>query len=471
MNPLDLFPHEKAAAVEEAVRKAKATGIHPDLESDDAGERAIAGLSIASSGLATFGPSIASSILEMTMGDQAPRWKSEGYSGAKSLLDVVTAEKESIPKTKLLGLLPITERPKVTTPEFAAAFDELKKIGPVVDSFIDKHNLAKKGVTIDFHSGSFSSSPEYFRGAKRLNIPEVSKAGVLHELGHAADYTTRTGKIRSYLEPALKTGVLTALPIAYIAGDRIAEMIPGTVDDKAIRFMQDHSPAIMGATLGATTLYPEAKASISAIKHVAQTEGRPAAKALAKQLLPSFASYLFTAIPVMVGMSLARKYMRENRKENEGLQKKSGFAGHVVKDLLAYGKDLVDDVGHIASEIGHGSKKLITEPGTARKIISAAKETGQSPEFIAGALTAAVPATLGSLYLYGTPGGELIKERIPKGLERAYIQEAAPGSITGRASEEWRKQNPLRFAGIVGLGAALSGGIMAKFWSDLLKVV
>ena len=41
---------------------------------------------------------------------------------------------------------------------------------------------------------------------------------------------------------------------AMIAGDRIKEMIPGTIDDRAIEFMQNHAPEIMGATLAATQL-------------------------------------------------------------------------------------------------------------------------------------------------------------------------------------------------------------------------
>jgi hypothetical protein len=307
----------------------------------------------------------------------------------------------------------------------------------------------------------------------------VGKVLALHELGHAADYASRFGKFRSIAEPVLKRGALIALPIALAAGDRIKEMIPGTIDDKVISFMQDHAPEIMGATLAATSLIPEASASIRAVKHLREMElvgKQPAgtAMAAAKKLLPFWGTYLLGAIPAVVGMSLARKYMRAARAE------KAELAGDVeaklrelektgsMETLISHGKDFA----HVAAEIGRGASNLIFNKGTVRQIGRAAKETGQSPEFIWGALSAALPATMGALYMYGTPGGEQIRNRLdPKprdiilGHRKKQILHAA------NKDEEWRVANPLKFAGLVAMGAALSGGVMTKFFHDMMRVL
>src|SRR5690606_41685263 len=77
------------------------------------------------------------------------------------------------------------------------------------------------------------------RRGERLSLHDalpisIDKEKVLHELGHAADFTgSRLGKIRGWAGPAISRGVSVALPIALVAGDRIKEMMPGTIDDKA----------------------------------------------------------------------------------------------------------------------------------------------------------------------------------------------------------------------------------------------
>jgi len=508
VDPLHFFAHEKVAedsAPSSAVEEDMGDYTIPQTLSRsalDPGERALAGVASVSGSLATsLVPFV--SRLALTYDDKkiwslaegAQPWKgqpviqdarsiAEGLDPTKGRMGVET-------KGRVLGLFDVKGRERTFpmvpgTPERIAwekrYIGKLREVQPVVDSFIDKHNLANKGVRVNVQSGPLSGrgGGSFNRATKQVFLPNVGKELALHELGHAADYTGRFGKLRRFAEPALKRSVLVALPIALAAGDRLKEMIPGTADDKAISFMQDYAPEIMGATIAATTLFPEAKASILAVKHLKELERagkQPAGTTLRaiKKLAPLWGTYLVGAIPAIVGMSLARKYMRSARKDKgehnedmerhiEEIEKKAGLG----KDLFETGKDLL----HITRQIGKGTKNLITDKGTIRHIGRAAKETGQSPEFILGALSSAVPAAMGALYMYGTPGGELIRNRLDPHSQKTLLGHGSrevPG-IANR-DEEWRKENPLRFAGLVAVGAALSGGIMTKFLHDLTKVL
>lgn len=352
-----------------------------------------------------------------------------------------------------------------------APVNRLMEIQEVVDSFIAKHKLPEKGVRINVQSGPLSGAT-YDVSNKRVTIPRLSKEVALHELGHAADYTgSRLGRIRAIADPILYKATAIALPTALIAGDRLKEIIPGTVDDKAIAFMQDHAPEIMGATLAATSLFPEAKASFLAVKHIKETQGPKAAKAAFKKLAPFWGTYALSAIPAVVGMALARKYMREAREEKEEVksQVRGNLAELEKQGSIASG---LADIGHVAKQIGHSTKKILTEKGTVRKIMHGAKEVGSSPEFIHGALAASVPAGLGALYMYGTHGGQELRDRLGK--ERTSLAlKHGPGEkmFTAKSDESWKERHPLRFAGLVAAGAALSGGILAKFTDDLVKVL
>jgi hypothetical protein len=507
-DPLHFFAHEKVAedsAPSSAMEDAEEDYTIPQTLSRsalDPGERALAGVASVSGSLATsLVPFVTRLALTYddkkvwSLGEGAASWKGQPViQNAKSIaegLDPNAGRGAVNTKGKVLGLFDVKGRerkfPMVPGSPARLAWEKryigkLQEIQPVVDSFIDKHNLTKKGVRINIQSGPLSGrgGGSFNMANKQVYLPNVGKELALHELGHAADYTGRFGKLRRFAEPVLKRSVMVALPVALAAGDRIKEMIPGTVDDKAISFMQDHAPEIMGATIAATTLFPEAKASILAVKHLKELElagKQPKGTALraVKKLAPFWGTYLVGAIPAIVGMSLARKYMREARKDKashneemekhiEEIEKKAGIG----KDLFESGKDLI----HVTRQIGRGTKNLIRDPDTIRHIGRAAKETGQSPEFVLGALSSAVPAAMGALYMYGTPGGELIRNRLDPHAQKTLLGHGSrevPG-IAGK-DEEWRKDNPLRFAGLVAVGAALSGGIMTKFLHDLTKVL
>jgi len=493
-DPLSWFVNEKVAADPEPqplLEDDYKIPHRPSLSAFDPGERAMAGITSVSSSLATaiipmVGRALSVGILERKDPEtKIPRhlgWNATPLEDASSIRESLSQPLKSRGGTaRPLGLFDIEGRPRpYPGPNFQA---KIMEIQPVVDSFIDKHNLKEKGVTLNIRKGPLSSRAGggFSLANKRVTLPSVGKELALHELGHAADYTKGLGKVRRFTDPILKKSVLTALPIAMVAGDRIKEMIPGTVDDKAISFMQDHAPEIMAATLTATTLIPEAKASILAVKHLREMERagqQPAGTAMkaAKRLAPFWGTYLLGAIPAVVGMSLARKYMREARAEKEeahedlrkSIEEGLGSLEKTSGDLVSGIKDLA----HVSKQIGRGVYDLATHKGTLGRIGRAAKETGTSPEFVWGAMNAALPATMGALYMYGTEGGSHIRSRLEPGSQEKMLEHSSK-NILGAANmdEAWREKHPLRFAGMVAAGAALSGGIMSKFIHDLMRVL
>ncbi len=322
---------------------------------------------------------------------------------------------------------------------------------------------------MNFRGGVISSGfgPHYSTADKKVFLPRVSKEIALHELGHAADYTSsRLGRVRAVAEPILRNAALTVVPLALLAGDEIAKAIPGTIDDKAIKFMQDHAPSIVGATLAATTLFPEAKASFLAIKHLHETEGAASAIAAAKKLIPAWGTYALAVIPPIVGMALARRYLQHAREHNEKIDKSAGVIGEAVGGVLDEMKEIGSDIGHVGRQIGHGFGQLVKEPGMVGRLATAAKEVGTSPHFVMGALVSAIPATAGALYLYTTESGKIIRDQVDKTYPGGrQVMKNRP------KDEEWRERNPGLFAGLVGMGTALSAGVLSKLINDAKEVL
>lgn len=494
-DPMDMFVHEKTALA----GAPNTAGVGDDYKipqklsrsAFDPGERALAAVASVSGSLSTIAvPVVGRMIIAPVMKRDSVSWKRvPPLQNAESIAHALSGPQGGITKGRILGLLDVKGRTRtipsgvIEREKFGRKYvGKLFEMQPVVDSFIDKHNLAKKGVRINIQHGPLSmlGGGGFSKATKQVYLPMMGKAVALHELGHAADYTKGFGKIRRLIDPVLSRSVIMALPIALAAGDRIKEMIPGTIDDKAIAFMQDNAPEIMGATLAATTLIPEAKASFLAVKHLKELEAAGKQKPgtalkAAKKLIPFWGTYLLGAIPAIVGMSLARKYMRAARSEKaelesgierqiKDLEKSAGLIG----DWVSHGKDL----GYVAKQIGIETVGLLKNKNTIGRIGEAAKEIGQSPEFIWGAISSAIPATMGALYMYGTPGGELVRDRLEprsRDIMLGHTKRKVPG-ISSK-DEQWRKENPLRFAGLVALGAAMAGGITSKFMHDMMKVL
>jgi hypothetical protein len=162
-------------------------------------------------------------------------------------------------------------------------------------------------------------------------------------------------------------------------------------------------------------------------------------------------------IPPLVGVALARRYMRQARAQNE----KTAGLTDMIRGTIETVRDMGLDVAHVGRQLGRGALELIRDPEVGRRIGEAAKEVGTSPSFVMGALTSAIPATAGALYMYGTRPGKILRQQVGK-------VKGAGGASDG---DQWRERHPAVFAGLVGLGTALSTGILTKFLSDLKDVL
>lgn len=537
-DPLSYFLDEKTAAAsapdfsQEEIKQRPFTR-NPDPESMDPGERAAVGILAAGGGAIGTAATTVLNQLMLSAAEggavditkfERPWHQATGWPQGKlmGLFDVKTRKPiipaAAIAEEKNLQRYIDKEWPKVLQAEergdkkfvknfysnvqkqvkhpvnkaIWAADNELEAIDKTVNHFMSKHRLSEKGVSVHLKQGplNWMFGPRYETITKRVYLPMVSKEVALHELGHAADYTAgRVGRARKVIEPLIGKGVRFALPAALIAGDQIAEALPGTIDDKAIKFMQDNAPAIMGATIAATTLYPEAKASLLALRHIKQTEGRAAAMKSFKRLAPAFGTYVLGAIPAVVGMALARKYMREARGEKaltqdlisnkmSELEKEGGVVDIVtgipdmVRSAVRFGRSSTRDIVHIGRQVGEQTGQIISDRKVLQSLSNAAKEVGTSPEFVHGAFSSALPAATAALYLYGTQSGKMIRERTsPEDREESYSGSSKGVPFARRKNESWREAHPARFAGLVALGAAMSAGIMTKLYSDLARVL
>jgi len=456
-DPLSFFASEKTAS-DDRPKKL------------DPGERALAGMAAASTFAMKAVPEIGSFGLGYLAEKGSVSSRQLPQLRGLTTLDPKKINIPSVDKSRFMGLFNVSTRDK--TPEgLAEATAKLDDIHGVVDSFFKKNNLAEKGVRIDIRNGPLSSSSgnQYDILNKRVRLTDVSKEIALHELGHAADFTgSRFARMRGLASGALLNIASTAVPIALVAGDEISKAIPGTVDDKAIRFMQEYAPEIAGATLAATQLYPEAKASFLALKHIKEVEGSLAAKEALKKLLPAWGTYALAAIPPIVGMALARKYWREAHEHNAS-HSKTASVGDLVSGFAESIANAAHDIGHVGSQIAHGVQGILSRPGAGARFLSAAKEVGSSPQFVYGAMSSAIPAAAGAMYLYGTPQGKVMRNRMG-GLGEKSSQ--VYSRLEHKPQDEtWREQNPAAFAGIVGLGTALSAGVLSKLFHDLTEVL
>lgn len=489
MSVLDLFPTEKVAAEDQAIGKTTARSleerskkaIKPDRESLDPGERALAGI-LAGQAVAKIPRIIGGLGMAGASLSEAKSWVFQPMIDQKTIKEMMSSG-GAPGKTKILNLFEVTTRPDATllkteaqarirAERMSELTKEMKKIQPVVDSFIKKHKLVEKGVRMDFQRSLLSMAPFYDPLTKRVALPVVSAPIALHELGHAADYARPGGAARRVAGSIGNRAAMIALPTALIAGDKIKEMIPGSIDDKAIGFLQDHAPAIGAATLAATSFIPEVKATKFALEHIKEVQGGKAARAAAKKLLPALGTYLLSYVPVVAGLSFAKKYMNEKREQDAAIEKTSGFGGTFFRHLSEAIQDTGAGLRHAANQVDDQAQRLLRDPDMGKRLLHAAKATGSDPTFIAGAVNTAIPATLGALYFYGTPAGREIRDRMGKEYTGRVIPETHHGGpLAQNTREAWRENHPLRFAGLVGLGSALSGGIISKLLTDIRRAI
>lgn len=220
-------------------------------------------------------------------------------------------------------------------------------------------------------------------------------------------------------------------------GDQIKEKIPGSVDDKVIDFLQENPVATGLAGYGLATLYPEARASYSALKHVLKHRGKAEMmKDLKRTLGPAYGTYLAGALPVAAGYGLAKKY-KSSLKEKEKKKAKKGqekAAAITPEDIKA---------------------------------------------FAAGAAVAGIPTGLAAYYQHGTKGGRTIndidEERIRRNVSSRLGQGlGAKAYARAKKTNEFMERHPVGAAvatgGAIGLLSGLLTAVMMKDMGALKKV-
>lgn len=345
--------------------------------------------------------------------------------------------------------------------------ENIVKIQDSVNSMLDKYKLPEKGVRVSFKSGPLSlmEGPSYDWSRKEINIPRVGKESFLHEIGHASHLTGRGAKAANLVRNIIHKGANIAVPLSYIVGDEIQKMFPGEMDDRAVKFVQDHAPAIISSTYAASTLYPEVQATTRAVKHVYETEGAAAAKKTFKKLILPLLSYVIPVIPSIVGLGMARKWHREAKEKEQELkgliEKDAGVLDFIPGSSMI--KEVAEHASYIGNQVLNQSKGILRQPlkQTARDIYEAGKNFSGSPEFAAGASMAGLPAALTAYVAYNTPHGKAYTEKVQK--------IGFAGEKRYRKAKKLEKDSltPL----IIGTTAALSGGFLAKLWSDIYKVM
>lgn len=389
--------------------------------------------------------------------------------GASEIKELKSGDLAHLPKKKsILGGL-YNVYPKVTQldPYMPAFGDEsietLSKIQKSVDSMLDKYKLPKKGVTLNLRQGPLTGiiGPNYNWASKEINLPMIGKEIALHEIGHAAHLTKPGAKSFDLLRKIIHRGANLAVPMAYIAGNEIREMFPGKIDDKAIKFVQDHAPAILASTYAASTIYPEIQATTRAVSHVYKTEGAAEARKVFKRLIPPLLSYMLPVIPGIIGISLAKKWHKDAEGKKKELEKKAG----IYNEMSNFVKELSQYTANITRQIGPQTADILELPGKefVQKMYHSGKNVIKSPEFAAGAATAGIPAAIMTYADYVSPHGKIYTEKIRK---------LGKGSLESEIEYKKAKaKENITVPAIVGITAAISGGFLNKLWSDVLKVM
>lgn len=367
-------------------------------------------------------------------------------------------------KHSVLGLFDLEAKPKVPS-LIRQDMSELGAMADTVDSFVEKYHLPEKGVTMDFRYSPWAAvrGASYDPLSKVVTMPRASKEILLHELGHAADFTSRAGAarvLRGTLPSLLLDGII---PAAYFVGDEIKKAIPGSIDDKVIEFTQKHGPALAMLALATKTLYPEGKASYLAIKHIHDVEGVAAAKKAAAKLIPLFGTYALATLPVIAGFSLAKKYYYETHTKQE---KKAGAGIDFMRGASQSIVDIGSKFADVGTQMWRGLGELTRTPDPVHKLFEAGKSVVHSPQFKSGAVYSALPAAVAAYASYGHPGGKAQRAKVSARRDRMGKTESRSAGF-----EAWREANPAKWAGLVGLGAGITGGLMTKLLHDVGQVV
>lgn len=338
----------------------------------------------------------------------------------------------------LVSSHPIPKYVYVVDPPEEATKKELAEIADLGESFIKEHKLRESG--IKFNAGNSGKLGDYYNPIKNtVNMNTSSRAVALHEMGHAADYRGSLAKTVGRKIPVALA--LAAAPAALAYGDSVKERIPGTADDKVIDFLQKNPVTAVLAGYGLSTLYPEARASFSALKHIYKHRGRAEMmKDLKKSLGPAYMTYVAAAAPLAAG-TLFAKHVRSSQLLNKKKEEK--------KPLKKVANSQVSRI--------------------------AAKRKAALKAFYAGALTAGIPAALTTYYRYGTEGGKVISDLSDELSQRdlRYRYGEHIGNALSKGNKKWRdrlEKRPVVSSLAAGAGAGVLSGLLTAFVMDRMGV-
>jgi len=371
------------------------------------------------------------------------------------------------PTKKLLGLFNIGLKVPVG---FTADPHQLEALGKgyeSINSMIEKNKLIEKGVRMELTPGPVSKflGPSYNTATKTVRLPWVNEEFALHELGHASHMTQPGAMAANSFRKLLKRTAIMSIPMAYLAGNEIQKMLPGTIDDKIINFVQSNAPSIMAATWAGAEVYPEVQATTRAVNHIYKTKGKAAAIKTLKALLPALSSYLIPIIPAMVGISMAKKYFFDAKKDE--LKKEGGIADQ----LWAHVSPLGEQLSHIGGQVAAQTSELMSKPvgEVASTLWKATNHVVKSPSFATGAVMSAIPVTAFTYIHHNTPHGKILREKRTEYRRKHGI--LSQPEVDLEKIYNASKDDSVTFPAIAGITAAMSGGILTKMFSDLLGVL
>lgn len=456
----------------------------------DPGEAAAAGIAIAGSKLSRtvvpfLGSMAASKLRPKPHIYAATPWYGIPRLQDSALFDLMNGDHvadESMKQThKLLNMFDIGLKPKGPLVRTADGLKniplvdidgavKLDSISKSVDSMVDSYGLREKGLKFDVGGGPVTRlrGPSYSPSTNRISLPWINEDFALHEVGHAAHLRTPAAKAINTARRMIRAGTNIAIPMAYIAGDEIKKMFPGEIDDKIVDFVQENAPSLLAATWAASDVYPEVQATTRAINHVLKTKGAEAAKSTLKALLPDLASRVIPIIPAVVGISLAKKYYFNAKKKE---QEKTAGISDTAKGLWGAAREIGSELGGIGSQVSYQAGELVNKPFKefARSMWDAGVANIKSPEFVQGAVMAGVPTAALAYVYHNTHHGKKYRERSHDIRTRLGMTPKVVSDM--ERLKESQKNDSATWPAIAGIGAALSGGFLAKMYADLYRVL
>ncbi len=170
-----------------------------------------------------------------------------------------------------------------------------------VKSYVKKKDLEHVNRVHADHFTEAHYNPNDSHFGKGPYVRGHSPEAILHEYGHAHSYNNAAKKVGKGFAKA-RFGSIIASQKSVMGIGGLAGAYAATSDNEKVR---KYAPAAVAAST-VPLLAEEARASLSPIKHLYKTEGKAAAKHLAKRLAPAFGTYVAGAAAAVGAASWAK---------------------------------------------------------------------------------------------------------------------------------------------------------------------